>query len=600
MKTFLSLLLFVLFLCTPVLSDQKTDDAIYLDMLKEYTLHDDGSWTMRQMHQLKIVSYFSLNRRHGETFIVYDTLFQKLKINHCFTTMVNGREIHSPENAFNQVLPRFAANSPAHNHLREMVVTHTGLEIGAVINLDYEMRTQSDFLPGMMGDVLLTADVPVKNLTIRIKLPQNKTLKFQLFNSERKAEEKQNGSSKILEWKFTDLPAVISEPMQANQADFSPRLVFSTVDDWQKIYDYLNIENVVAVEQNIRSHFFDNDVSAMLKILSTQSKIINETALINVPFAAIGFRYRQPQEVWQSNSGTLLEKAIFMASMLKGEGIQAKPVLVSSKISFDKDIPSLLPFDDVMVCAQPQPGEKIFFSVQKLNAHSLSHDFAGHFVLPLDAERSGPKQLPLKDDIINASMLKVNLNVSDSASLSGTMQMALEGAAIPYIKIQDAEGEIGQAVDNIKIKEPILRELSAEKLIIEAKIDDNPALKAQAGYYTMQIPESQYGVNQLNIPVLSQTRMTPFQLPYASFRDESKLTINFHETFTPVVKAVDISKQNAIGRIQIRIEPVGNTVKIKRSIQLNRQVIQPQEYNQFLEIWQLWQTPVYNSVMFKK
>ena len=88
-----------------------------------------------------------MNSLYGETFIVYDPAYQQLKINESYTRQVDGTIVTTPANAFVEVLPSAAANAPAYNGLKEMVVVHTGLELGATIYLDYTVTTDAGALP---------------------------------------------------------------------------------------------------------------------------------------------------------------------------------------------------------------------------------------------------------------------------------------------------------------------------------------------------------------------------------------------------------------------------------------------------------------------
>ena len=150
-------------------------DGEYLSVTKTYSLSPSGDWTFRYQHRLKILTYYAINNLYGETFIVYNPGFQKLKVNKAITTMADGTLVPSPANAFNEVLPRYAANFPSCNMLREMVVTHTGLERGAQTELGYEILTSAGFFPAMMGNELLQPSSPVDELTIVVKIPEGIT-----------------------------------------------------------------------------------------------------------------------------------------------------------------------------------------------------------------------------------------------------------------------------------------------------------------------------------------------------------------------------------------------------------------------------------------
>ena len=70
-----------------------------------------------------------------------------LKIHESYTRQKDGNIVKTPENAFVEVLPSAAADAPAYNGLKEMVVVHTGLELGATIYLDYSVITRPGYLP---------------------------------------------------------------------------------------------------------------------------------------------------------------------------------------------------------------------------------------------------------------------------------------------------------------------------------------------------------------------------------------------------------------------------------------------------------------------
>ena len=107
--------------------EPREPDAVYHQLIKEFTIHEDGSYDSHFFKKLELKTPFAFNRLFGETFVVYNPDYQDLKINKAYTVMADGSRNPSPENAFNEVLPRQASNFPAYSHLREMVITHTGL-----------------------------------------------------------------------------------------------------------------------------------------------------------------------------------------------------------------------------------------------------------------------------------------------------------------------------------------------------------------------------------------------------------------------------------------------------------------------------------------
>ena len=117
-------------------------EAEYKKLVKSWTLNPDGSQEFNYKMELAIYTHTAMNSTYGESFIVYNPDYQTLTINESYTKQKDGNIVKTPDNAFVEVLPRNAANAPAYNQLKEMVVVHTGLELDATIYLDYNIKTK--------------------------------------------------------------------------------------------------------------------------------------------------------------------------------------------------------------------------------------------------------------------------------------------------------------------------------------------------------------------------------------------------------------------------------------------------------------------------
>ncbi len=211
-------------------SQNEKADGEFLSIVKEYTLNDDGSIDFHYSKSVKLLSHFSFHRLYGETFIVYNTDFQSLKINSASTTMADGKKVVTPANAFNEVLPRYCADAPSFNNIREMVVTHTGLEVGAVINLDYTIHTVAGYYSSLMGNDVLSETSPVNELTIKVVIPDSKELNYELLNINGTPQTELKNGNKTYTWKFNSIPANSKDSYQENFHQDEPRIIFSTTN----------------------------------------------------------------------------------------------------------------------------------------------------------------------------------------------------------------------------------------------------------------------------------------------------------------------------------------------------------------------------------
>lgn len=165
-----------------VLAAAPKSEAQFDKLVKTYMLNPDGSQEFRVQKQLTIYTHAAMNSLYGETFIVYDPSYQELKINDSYTRQTDGTIVRTPENAFVEVLPSAAANAPAYNGLKEMVVVHTGLELGATIYLDYTLITKAGALPAL--DVFETVEElsPIREYVLSVSVPEGTPLHYELLN----------------------------------------------------------------------------------------------------------------------------------------------------------------------------------------------------------------------------------------------------------------------------------------------------------------------------------------------------------------------------------------------------------------------------------
>ncbi|MBN1196539.1 MAG: DUF3857 domain-containing protein, partial [Candidatus Aminicenantes bacterium] len=168
-------LFLVMALAALVVAAEPEYDGRYLLREVTYTLNSDGSWVKDFRQRMQYNSYTAM-RRMGETFILFNPDFQKLEKIQSVTTMADGTRVPLPDNATNLVLPRVAHEHPGFSHLREMVVTHTGLERGAVVDFSYRLVTKPGFLPGFAATEPLAAMLPLDRLQIRVKAAEAQQL----------------------------------------------------------------------------------------------------------------------------------------------------------------------------------------------------------------------------------------------------------------------------------------------------------------------------------------------------------------------------------------------------------------------------------------
>ena len=161
---------------------QAASEAEFGKLSKAYTIHTNGSQEMRVQKELTLFTHAAMNSLYGESFIIYNPEFQELKIHESYTRQKDGTIVKTPANAFVEVLPSAAADAPAYNGLKEMVVVHTGLELGATIYLDYSVITRPGYLPELDVCEQIEEFSPIKEYIFSLSVPESKPLHYELLN----------------------------------------------------------------------------------------------------------------------------------------------------------------------------------------------------------------------------------------------------------------------------------------------------------------------------------------------------------------------------------------------------------------------------------
>jgi hypothetical protein len=310
---------------------EPTHDARFLQVAIVYELNADGSWYMNCEQRARLDTYYAVNRALGETFIVYNPDFQKLEVLKSETTMADGRKVASPENAYNEVLPFPAHQFADFSHLREMVVTHTGLERGALVDLKYRIHTQAGFLPAFSGREVLARPFPIDEYTLEIRIPASRQLFFAGggFNGEIVTEIVTDGPVKKYTFRFSDLGPLPREPLAP--AGSEPFLAFALAPDWAAALPLADASQVLPAALADKVDKLKTQNPALPEILTALQKIVAvEIRNCGLGVEATGWRSRPLERVVQGNYATRLEKALLLGAMLKKAGIDSELLAVAA------------------------------------------------------------------------------------------------------------------------------------------------------------------------------------------------------------------------------------------------------------------------------
>jgi hypothetical protein len=584
---------------------QPASDAVFEKIIKEYILNDDGSIDFRSYKKLKLLTPYSFNRLYGETFIVYNPLHQTLKINQSIVTQKDGDVVNAPSNAFNEVLPQFAADAPYYNHLREMVVTHAGLELEAVIELDYTIHSDSAYLPALMGDEILTESSPVTEEIIIIKVPQWYDLYYKVLNLRTAPEITKAGGFTEYRFTFRGIKENTHESNQPQNNSHLPRLFFSTFSAAagqhfladQPALNYKADQSMKEVVNRVKEET-KNDLSLILKL---QEIVTNNMNTYSIPAEFTGFTARNPIETWRSNGGTSFEKSLVLVTLLREAGINAEPLIIIPTAVFNDTIGSLTLISEYLVQANPRELEQIILSPVKSDDQNLIYSLSGKSTFVLNPDK--PYITHVKEKYENKVITNGAFILTDSMKLSGNAELLMFEKTNPYYKIKNDSSAVkqffGGGLSVREIKSFKVVNSSQVRTNVKYEFNQKQPVKNQANYYFCNLPLCKSGSENWHINYLNTERNTPVEIPYPV--DEQYSIIYKIPDNIKLVNPLDsIGLKNNFGEMTLSITQNGNVIIVKRTLRITEQIIPVAEYKAFKQMMDLWNESKYRELVLKK
>ncbi len=525
-----------------VLPVKAESEAEFRKLSKTYTLRADGSQELRVQKELTLFTHAAMNGLYGETFIVYDPEFQELTIHESYTRQKDGTVIKTPSNALVEVLPSSAANAPAYNHLKEMVVVHTGLELGATIYLDYSIVSKAGYLPELDVCCPVKELSPVKEFIFRLNVPAGKSVRYELLNASAKPVIAQGNGMKSFIWTLKDVaPRPYAYPsgrgnlglVQAVASGMMPVFVASTWPGYTEAVKYLQkqfaVGNTSVVEGKVAelTQGLEGNPQAMRNAIANYMAGLYQLGHCNVSLQDAGYRLRPASEVITSAYGTQAELVNLDVTLQRAAGLEA----------------------DVAVCAlRPSvDGNRGLATVMSLVCQS--------------------KKMPEK------------------VALTGTEEACLQ----PFMTITDLQGKklmlesyLGakevRTTDTLEVKSDKLQELADGWGIVPLS-DPTPVRSLYAYAGNTSISEKILLPRTVDCALETIVRL-PEGMKWSGHADK------------------EIS--NACGKVVFSYKAVKGGVKVTRSIRIDRQLQTPANYKELYALLSEWRDTNNHTLVVKK
>ena len=214
-------------------------DGIILRWEQSWTLDKDGTVHRRDHQWFKYLSTRPI-RSTADQRLDFHATQDELKIHVARTHLEDGTILPVPDYSFNLAGPDDVAGWPAYADWRQMVVSFSGIEPNAVIELDYEVITQPRIMTWIDADLRLEQEYPTLERVVTVTAPDNVPVYFRVDGLEEDHLTRTDaGDATAYRWVFKDLPGGPDEPQALPWRERCGRLRFTTAKDgafWAKAF----------------------------------------------------------------------------------------------------------------------------------------------------------------------------------------------------------------------------------------------------------------------------------------------------------------------------------------------------------------------------
>lgn len=589
------LFLFVVFTLSaqfPVYADNKADnkagtnaDAEYLSKEISYTLDPDGGWVKEYRYTLKLNTFQAVSRYCGETFIEYNPRYQVLEVLKAETTMKDGRKVPSTPNAFNEVLPRGAHYFGHYSHLREMVVTHLGLEREAVIDVHYTLKTKPGFMPYLSAREFIADRFPTKQLTITVSVPTGTPYNFEIFNSDVKRQILKNDAHTIYRYSFMDLGAYLEEPL--DESFNKSFLVFSTAEKWDSAFP--SLDNLGPLPPGLvkKAKAAKKEVSSKAEFFfKLQKMVAGDIDSCGIGMDLNGFALRTFEDVYASNYGTTIEKAYLLQHLLSHFKVPSEITAVPRDRQFAGKVPTVFQFDGYLIKINAGHGGAIFLDPLETGEHLFPYKAAGLSVYNLEQKRfQAVDAAGAEKKTANRVYISGDVTVCKEKAV-GELTVSLSGYFYPYRStLENSEKAVSKVVSGIlpvsklTIKKIVL--LTPEKMVAEVSVEGN---------FFKEVYQTRYMVEKFTFPSLTSNmislrdRNVPLHLDVpCDFK--VKLEVRLAKGLEVTYSGPPVDIKEDVGYYKQKVESLKpDVVKLKMALGVKSSVIAPKDYPGFKKV----------------
>lgn len=591
---------------TPTAKDYPKADVLVLSESRAFTLAPDGRVTEKVRKVEKMLTYQGMDEA-GDPHVAFNKESQELVVSLCRSYTPEGIVRDAKPNSFNEMTPFDLEKSPAYTSWREMVITKVGLDLNAVVELEYTITDKRPWRHYLEGVEVLQDGDPALVREVSVTVPAGTALKCKLFGWN--AQPAVSGSTTTVT--LQNVPGLDPGQGHGPSSEFLPTFVFTTAPDWKSQADRL----AAAVEkaEASTSPALDKKVEELVKgvegafdqILKVHDYVAEGINTVEWPMADFDYAPRAAAEIFDGGYGHALDKAVLLCAMLRKIGRDPKIALGRQALPGGLDpaaVPCLAQMDGLLVRVEKGSGVLWLDPTAKLS-DSSQKDFVGFKGLPLVAGMAELHEMTPVEGASDFLWASLEAKAKEDLSLEGEATVTMAGHYSPYFAVQGCkdsqkkalEGFVGSVLPGASVSEFSVVRMEPGQAVFRVSFKVEAPKAGAVKSLKTGLPDGSL-LKKYNASYLAK-RELPLVLPSAG-EERLVLKVTLPEGMKPTYLPKDAKLENAAGSFSQTCAVKDGVLEVKCEAKVNGRVVSVQDYPGFRALYGLANDRPTRTILF--
>ncbi len=336
----------------PGLEEYPDASAVFLKIQKLIDVDADGAMSVRRNTLTRILTLMGRERYSDQSFI-YNSDIEKVELTKGITIRKTGRIVEVEEDAINDITPAFLEGATMYSNVLQKVISFPVAGRGATMELQLDETQEPAKDGGFSGIEYFAAGDPILEKEVLLSVPSDASVTSEIvpgwvgFQGESRMDENH--------WVVRDVPAVVLEEHTLSTRELYPRVLYSSYESWAEasaffageFYPHVETDGAVAEHAAGVVDGLESDEDKTRALFLDVAENVRYTPL---DLGLGGYEPNDAGSVLTNLYGDTRDMAVLLVSLLRSQGIDARPALVRGYGgAFTESVPTLKQFNKVLV-----------------------------------------------------------------------------------------------------------------------------------------------------------------------------------------------------------------------------------------------------------